>query len=149
VLHDEYITGLDYLLLLANYVILHIIRFGLLLMSYPILKRLGYGLSLKQLLLLSYAGLRGAVGLTLALIFFNDDEIDPKTKSIILFHIAGIAFLTIMINGTTTGLLIDKLGIARVASIKKKFLKDVLRQMDSNVDETIASLKDKKHFNLV
>lgn len=130
VLHNEHIKSKDYGLLIALYFILHVIRFLMLFLTWPLLKKLGYGLSFKQLVLLSYAGLRGAVGLTLALIFFNDQLIDSKTKSIILFHTAGIAFLTIMVNGTTTGFLISYLGLARVTRVKKKFLRSFLQTMD-------------------
>jgi len=130
VLQNEYIQAKDYGLLLVNYLLLLLIRFGMLVISWPLMKRMGYGLSFKQLILLSYAGLRGAVGLTLALIFFNDTGIDPKTKSIVLFHTAGIAFLTIMINGTTTGFLIKYLGLVRVTRVKKKFLRSFLDTMD-------------------
>lgn len=106
VLHNEYITGKDYGMLFAHYAWQHVIRFGLLFISWPLLKKMGYGLSFKQLILLAYAGLRGAVGLTLALICYSDNEMDERTKTIILFHTAGLAFLTIIINGTTTGFLI-------------------------------------------
>jgi NhaP-type Na+/H+ or K+/H+ antiporter len=106
VLHNEYITGKDYGMLFAHYVFQHLIRFFLIFISWPLLKKMGYGLSFKQLILLAYAGLRGAVGLTLALIVYSDNEMEVKTKTIILFHTAGLAFLTIIINGTTTGFLI-------------------------------------------
>jgi NhaP-type Na+/H+ or K+/H+ antiporter len=66
--HDIDIFWDDYLKLFGLYIFLHLIRFGCLLLFYPILSRLGYGMSLKELVFLSYAGLRGAVGLTLALI---------------------------------------------------------------------------------
>jgi NhaP-type Na+/H+ or K+/H+ antiporter len=44
-------------------------------MFWPILKKLGYGLSIQEVLVCSYAGLRGAVGMSLALMVAADDEI--------------------------------------------------------------------------
>ena len=54
--------------LLGLYFMLHIIRFGFLLLVMPILKMTGYPFDLKACTLVAYGGLRGAVGLALALI---------------------------------------------------------------------------------
>jgi len=51
----------------------------MILMFYPCLKRIGYKMTFKQVILCSYSGLRGAVGLALALIIVNN-------KHIIEFH---------------------------------------------------------------
>jgi len=60
---------------------------------------------------MAYGGLRGAVGLTLALIVFHEEELNDRLKELVLFHTAGIATLTLMVNGTTTGYWIRKLGL--------------------------------------
>ncbi len=74
--------------------------------------------------MLSYAGLRGAMGLILALMVANEkkpnehvseDDMDYM-KDLILFFTAMIALLSIIINGNTTGILIKKLGLTKVAS---------------------------------
>lgn len=65
---DSNIFWQDYLKLLALWVLLQLIRFIAILTLWPILRKLGYGLSFKQLLVLTYGGLRGAVGLLLALV---------------------------------------------------------------------------------
>ena len=64
---DNSITYVDYLKLIGIYIVLHFIRFSMIFLFYPCLKRIGYGMSFAQVLLCSYAGLRGAVGLSLAL----------------------------------------------------------------------------------
>lgn len=82
---NDDITLKDFGLLFANYIILNFIRLLCLLLFWPILSRLGYGLSLKEVFLCSYAGLRGAVGLSLALIVTNSGEVEPYIKDIIIF----------------------------------------------------------------
>lgn len=54
--------------LLGLYVLLHVIRFVGLLMMLPLMNLTGYEINVKQVFLLAYSGLRGAVGLCLALI---------------------------------------------------------------------------------
>mmetsp|Transcript_29366 Transcript_29366/g.44326 ORF Transcript_29366/g.44326 Transcript_29366/m.44326 type:complete len:327 (+) Transcript_29366:728-1708(+) len=64
---DSEIGLKDYMLLFGTYVILHFIRFFMILIFWPVLSRMGYGMSFNQVVLCSYAGLRGAVGMSLAL----------------------------------------------------------------------------------
>ena len=86
-------------------------------MLFPALRKLGYGLSFKQLIVISYGGLRGAVGLLLALNVDLNDKIPNRTRELIVFHTGGIAFLTLAVNSTTIGYMIKKLGIARVSRV--------------------------------
>ena len=72
VLISELIEWYDYLLNFGLYFCLHFIRGISILTFFPILKRMGYGLNLSQVGLLTYAGLRGAIALTLALTVANN-----------------------------------------------------------------------------
>ena len=64
---ENTLTYVDYIKLLGIYVILHIIRFVMICVCWPVLIRIGYSMNFRQVILCSYAGLRGAVGLSLAL----------------------------------------------------------------------------------
>jgi len=148
----------DYLKCIALYVLLHLIRFICLVCAFPFLRMLGYGMTFRQVILFSYAGLRGAMGLILALIVVtetkkNDDlteEDNAKIKDVILLLTAGVALLSIIINGNTTGLLVNKLGLAKVASpLKMKLLHNLLEQIDDEVDEILEHLKQNEAYNLV
>jgi NhaP-type Na+/H+ or K+/H+ antiporter len=127
----------DYLKLLASYVILHFIRFFMILLFWPLLSRLGYGMSFNQVLLCSYAGLRGAVGLSLALIVATSGKIPRYVQDVILLHVAGVALLTLLINATTTGLLVKKLGLSRQSDLKKNILIGITYQIDRNIESNI------------
>ena len=96
-----------------------------------------------------YGGLRGAVGLSLALIVNLDHDIDEEIREVVLFHTAGIAFLTLLINGTTTGFIIRKLGLSRTSVVKRKMMRNLIKQMENLTKEKVCELKIKKHFNLV
>jgi NhaP-type Na+/H+ or K+/H+ antiporter len=103
-------------------------------------------LTWRQALVLGYGGLRGAIGLTLALIVNEDHEIPKPARDLMIFHTAGIAFLTLMVNGTTTSFLVKKLGLSRISEVKKKIMKNVLKQFEVNIDHQIDELREKKHF---
>ena len=107
------IGGKDYILVVATYVGLHVIRFFSILLFWPLLRLIGYGMNFKQLILCSYAGLRGALGMCLALLVVSDDKIPKYSKDVILLHVLGVALLTLIINATTTGSLVEKLGLTK------------------------------------
>ena len=110
--NNDEIGAKDFGLLFLNYIILNFIRLGCLFLFWPILSRLGYGLTLKEIFLCSYAGLRGAVGLSLALIVANSKDVDNYVQDVIIFHVGGIATLTLLINATTVKYLVSYLGLA-------------------------------------
>lgn len=146
---DSGLTYQDYLKLIPCYISLNIIRFVCILMFWPILKRIGYGLNFKQIVLCSYAGLRGAVGMSLALIVATSDKIPKMIQDIILLHVLGIALLTLLINATTTGALVRYLGLSKQSAIKKSILAGLTTQLEKSVDKNIEHLRENRHFNNV
>ena len=64
--------------LFALYICLHIIRFLGLFMLLPLMRLTGYTFNMSQVFLLTYSGLRGAVGLCLALAVKLDDNLKEK-----------------------------------------------------------------------
>ena len=75
-------------------------------------------MNFKQLILCSFSGLRGALGMCLALIVEFDDKIPKYSRDIILLHVLGVALLTLIINATTTASLVKWLGLSRQSDIK-------------------------------
>ena len=110
--NSAYITAADWGWLVALYIILNAIRLTTLGLLFPVLQSFGYGIQRNDVLVMSWAGLRGAVGLVLAL-FVDEGTEDPRTAARFLFHMAGIAALTLIINGSTTGMLLRYLGMVR------------------------------------
>ena len=53
------------------------------------------------------------MGLTLALIFVEDDRVEDSIRSLVLFYVAGIAAMTLVINGSLAGYLVSYLGLDR------------------------------------
>jgi sodium/hydrogen exchanger 10/11 len=148
--HDmNTISSFDYLKMFGSYVILHFIRFFSIMVCWPFLKRMGYGMTFKEVILCSYAGLRGAVSLALALMVAESNKIPRYVQDIILLHVAGVALLTLLINATTTAPLVKYLGLSKYSDLKKNILMGLTKQLDKNVDKDIEILKTKRHFNNV
>ena len=61
------ITWQSIVILFAVYIGINLVRAAMVLILYPIMKKCGYGLTLRESVILVWGGLRGALGLTLAL----------------------------------------------------------------------------------
>ena len=65
-----------------------------------------------------------------------------------MFHVGGIAFLSLIINGTTIRFLISKLGISRVCRVQQKIMRAVVQMFHQKGIDAVKQLRKKKHFNL-
>jgi NhaP-type Na+/H+ or K+/H+ antiporter len=130
---DNTIIYTDYIKLVGIYVFLHLIRFVMILLCWPVLIKIGYSMSFKQVILCSYAGLRGAVGLSLALMVTQSSKIDRHIQDLVLLHVAGVALLTLLINASTTGALVKYLGLARQSYIRQNILRTITKNIDRNI----------------
>lgn len=102
------------------------IRFLGILILLPLLRATGYSFTIKHVLLLAYSGLRGAVGLCLALMVKFNKDIDSKIRDQVMFFTAGIVLLTLIVNATTAGLVVRKLGLAKENEMSIRMLHKVL-----------------------
>ena len=111
-----------YLLLL--WALSNLTRLLMLYLFSPALRRMGDGVSPQELGVMAWGGLRGAVGLALALSLQNSDDavVDRKLGVQIVFHVGGMAFLTLAVNGTTVAPLLKYFGMtAPTASSDRLF----------------------------
>lgn len=123
------IDAYDIAMLFVLYIALMVIRTLVMFILWPFLRQMGYSFSAKFLIVISYSGLRGAVGLVLAIIVENDPRISPEISARFLFHMAGIALLTLTVNGTTTGMLLGCLGLSGASPARARMLNKAIRRL--------------------
>ena len=95
------ITFDDWIKMLIFWILMIIARFVMIFSCLPVLKKSGYGITNKEVIILAYGGLRGALGLTLALMVGVDEELPKRLRELTVFYMAGMATLTLLVNGTT------------------------------------------------
>lgn len=105
-------------ILILIYICLNLFRFAMIMLLYPLMKRMGYGLSKRESVILTWGGLRGALGMTLALMVSYTPAIPEDVRSQVLFFTAGIVTLTLCVNATTTRWLLNKLGLINIPSAR-------------------------------
>eukprot|EP00947_MAST-08B_sp_MAST-8B-sp1_P005099 g5099.t1 len=156
---QDLIRPLDYAYLIALYALLHVVRFLTVLVCSPMLRFAGYRLTWKEMAVIVYGGLRGAVGLALALIVENDRSLVPTTVNDtsfegcyltssngtqtlldeetcvarlrfgaqVVFYVAGIALLTLLLNGTSCGMLLHTLHMDNKSPESQKMFTKAVR----------------------
>jgi hypothetical protein len=106
--------------------------------SIPILNRVGEdNVTFADASLMAWGGLRGAVGLVLAIQVHNDlapdadgvPQITQKDGERLLFFVSGIAFLTMVVNAVTAPALVHKLGIIALPHARQQLLKMFHQQL--------------------
>ena len=126
----DHVEASDWFFLMTLYFGVTVIRGLTLAMLGPLLARIGYGISWQTSVVMTWGGLRGAVGLALALVVEHDPIIDPIIGSKILFHTAGIVLLTLVVNATTITRLLGALKFSEVSSSRLREMASIVKQLD-------------------
>jgi NhaP-type Na+/H+ or K+/H+ antiporter len=117
-------TASDYGYVLLFYMVMTGIRSLMILLFYPLLTRMGGGTNPKDAAFVVWAGLRGAVGLALAQLVLQSGG-DQRAGKQLLFVVAGLALLTLIVQGTTCGPLLAKWGMLGIPTVKEAMLEKV------------------------
>lgn len=114
--------------LLVIYVFVTVIRFAILMLFRPLLsvlaKKYKQDVTVADVLVMTWGGLRGAVGLALA-IQVNVERAGSMSEADahrVLFYVGGVAALSLMINATTCPLLVKWLGLSQLPETKQRML---------------------------
>ncbi|GAB5373114.1 hypothetical protein AAMO2058_001722500 [Amorphochlora amoebiformis] len=145
---SDHIKGSDFGFLLVVYILIHMIRaLAITILAYPMAK-MGYGFDWRIGTILCYGGLRGAVGLALALMVDLDPDIPNSISDRILFHVSGIVALTLLVNGSTCGLLLDAVGLKRIRPSKLRAYMKAVESIKAESQMKTMSMRNEKMFQM-
>ena len=134
-------------ILLLLYVALNLFRYLMIMLLYPLMKRLGYGLNRRETVILAWGGLRGALGMTLALMVSNTPAIPEEIRNQVLFFTAGIVTLTLCINATTMRGLLSRLGLIHIPSARAMMEYKLQEHVRDNSTQYLEKLKGREALN--
>eukprot|EP00656_Telonema_subtile_P018947 TRINITY_DN20294_c0_g1_i2.p1 TRINITY_DN20294_c0_g1~~TRINITY_DN20294_c0_g1_i2.p1 ORF type:complete len:468 (+),score=127.53 TRINITY_DN20294_c0_g1_i2:38-1441(+) len=125
-----------------NYLFLNAIRALIIYGSMPLLRRTGYSFDLGRSAVATWGGLRGAVGLAMAIIVMDDDALSDDDRTEVFDFTASLVFFTLCVNGTSCGALLRFLQYDRQTEVRKQTARearDQLIQMGSQwIDQCIV-----------
>ena len=134
-------------ILLLVYVFLNIFRYITIMILYPIMKHSGYGLNKKESIILTWGGLRGALGMTLALMVSYTPAIPEEIRSQVLFFTAGTVTLTLCVNATTMRWLLNKLGLIYIPTARTMMENKIQNLLHENAEKYFERLKTREALN--
>jgi len=146
--HDSSITTADWIKMLIFWVLMIIARAMMVFIFWPIIKKHGYGLSPKEFIVLVWGGLRGALGLALALMVGFDDLLPSRMRDLVVFYMAGMATLTLLVNGTTCSILVKKLEMVIEPEIRKRLQRNLVAELLMRSQAKQEELKDGRFLNV-
>jgi len=136
------LVDLGYLILL--YLASTLIRGFMIAVLWVPINSCGYSLTFGDALVMTWSGLRGAVSLALAIIMANNKAIGDVNGRRVIFHVGGMAMLTMFINATTCGPLLQYLGMTSESLSAKLKVAHVRAQMRGHGEEVVAKLKQNR-----
>lgn len=140
-------TGRDWGYLFVLYILLTVIRFFLFFSFSPINTYLGLGTNWKETFFQSYGGLRGAVGIALAILLDDqvfsantEDESSRSDATKVFGMVGGIAFLTLIFNGTFAGPLLKGMGLAEDTKLRHRIVDRYAKSYTAKLREYFVGL---------
>jgi sodium/hydrogen exchanger 10/11 len=140
------VESLGWMYLIVLYFTLIVIRLIVVLVASPVISKIGYNLTWQHGVVISWGGLRGAVGLALALVVVQEGNANPGTilqtiGNHFLFYSAGIVVLTLLVNATTTEYLLKFLGMSDISHAKKLAMAQAVRRIQDAQQRAVNMLK--------
>eukprot|EP00892_Ulva_mutabilis_P004618 jgi/Ulvmu1/2528/UM138_0033.1 len=149
---DAVLRGQDWGWAVLNWIVLNVIRFVTISILKPFMGQFADGFSWKDVIMATWAGLRGAVGLSLALIVYLEErearnspggsEIDPTFALIAVFFVGTMSIFTILVQGSTMPALLAFLGITRKTPVQMQHLLMAAKEVEEYANRNLSHLKD-------
>lgn len=139
---------IDWLYLIVLYLVLMIIRFITIGLLYPSIAYIGHRCTVNEAIFMSWAGLRGALGMALALIVekYCPEHLRDETSRM-FFYVGGIAALTLVFNATTAKALLFRLGLLGNNSAEKQLVTDqIKKKLRKKMDKVIELMTKEFSF---
>jgi len=141
---QAHLEMMDFAWMFLLYVAMMLIRAVMVLVLWPILNLIGPRISWREYLVIVWSGLRGAVGLVLAIRVDIDLKHNETIGSHFMFHIGGMALLTILINGTLAGPLLRKLGLTDTPVVEERVVRHLQEVTQEEMDEKLTEVHAKQ-----
>eukprot|EP00055_Hartaetosiga_balthica_P009678 m.39105 g.39105 ORF g.39105 m.39105 type:complete len:1369 (+) comp6841_c0_seq1:103-4209(+) len=151
----ETISGRDWGMVIVLWLFLYLIRGAMMLVFALPLRWSGYNLTWKDGFVATHGGLRGAVSLSLAIavslgggITGQGTGLADVVQSKTLFYVGGCAFLTLIVNASTTSLLLRKLGLVKELAAQKAVYDSTRSTINNATKRALANMSHDTIFSL-
>jgi NhaP-type Na+/H+ or K+/H+ antiporter len=138
-------TGKDWLYLLVLYLGMNGVRALTVASLFPVMSRIGMRCDVADAVFMSWSGLRGALGIALALIVqgdTNESKLNDNDADRVLFYVGGMATMTLLLNATSAKWVLRRLGLVPEDTVEKTaVLAQVLSGLKKSVMEEVRRME--------
>jgi NhaP-type Na+/H+ or K+/H+ antiporter len=139
------VNPLDWFYMIFFYFFLNLFRALTIFLLYPFISKIGHRCTRQEAVFMSWAGLRGALAMALALIVQKDGPHDLSNEtSRLFFYVGGIAALSLLINAITAKSVLYKLGLLSNNSAEKLLVTSQIKKKLRKEMSTIVSQMSKE-----
>ncbi|XP_069757312.1 sperm-specific sodium:proton exchanger-like isoform X4 [Narcine bancroftii] len=136
------VSLVDGFFIIVLYFGLNTVRLLMMVSLSPLLARLGYGFNWRWAAVCMWSGTKGAFTLSLALLAYRLEGLDEvNVRNKILLHVSGSVVLTLLINGTTMGWIINTLGLSDIPAPKRMAMYSAIQRIRESEANTFSLLK--------
>ena len=143
---SQTITGTDVGYCIALYLLLHVTRAVAAFLLLPLIRLLGFKLNYKDVLMISYSGIRGVQALVLMLTVVLTPGITDEVSHRIGFQVSGIVLLTNVINAPTARWMFKLLGLKSDSPESRVVLLATIDQLKADGAAKIEQLRASPQF---
>jgi NhaP-type Na+/H+ or K+/H+ antiporter len=118
--NSSYLSGSDLGWLIVLYLFLTVLRGSIIFGLRPLMNLCGQTVTVQECIVCTWAGLRGSVGLVLAIVMDLEPRVSKEIGSKVLFHVGGIAMMTIILNATTCAPLLRYMGLTKTPEVEEQ-----------------------------
>lgn len=119
----------DWIKMIIFYFLMFLARYLMVLISMPVMNMSGYPIGYKDVFVLAYGGLRGAIALCLGLMVYTDNEYSARFQDLVLFYLTGMITLTVIINGLTMKWVMAKVNLFPENKLKNKVKDTIIKSL--------------------
>jgi len=138
--------SVDLLITFLIWVFCHITRAMCIWMMFPVLKNTGYGCTFEEACIMVYGGLRGAIGLAMALIVVDDTGFDEQDRQRVLFHVSLFVMATLVVNASTIKYMVEYFGLNKPPLDTAALFKSATQKLLDHTHERLKQMKNDKHY---
>ncbi|PRW60756.1 sodium hydrogen exchanger isoform A [Chlorella sorokiniana] len=142
------LVGKDWGWAVALWALLLAIRAAGITLLYPLTSRLGYGMNWRDAIIVTWAGLRGAVGLVLALSVRNSEDLGSQEfRERLFFFVSLQALLTVVLQGTTMQPLLRVLGFLDLSGAERAVQRAAAQAVDEYGKQAEGELEQQRQIS--
>ena len=139
----------DFIDLAIIYVGIHLIRGLIVVVLFPVMKRIGYGITKADALVLWWGGLRGVIGLAMALIVAESDmpriilKIPSCLSLLVLYYLTSL-----IINATTIKAIVKRLGLTKISVARAAVISHAIENLRESAEARLELMKNDRFMGV-